>query len=122
MFSENVVDETIIISPNEAETAETTESMRTMTVPVSKIKLRISDEWGRRINSIESPGSDLFDERDVAVASDVMDDAFGISGDVTKTAAGERQMCCAKCSQSCGDSAAAAGVNMLMLQFSSSFD
>lgn len=33
--------------------------------PVSsmpKIKVRICDEWGRRINSIESPGSDLFDE------------------------------------------------------------
>lgn len=27
-----------------------------------KIKVRICDEWGRRINSIESPGSDLFDE------------------------------------------------------------
>lgn len=38
-----------------------TKSLSSVT-SLPKIKVRVSDEWGRRINSIESPASDLFDD------------------------------------------------------------
>lgn len=40
---------------------ETTTCIREQRVVPVQFKVRISDEYGRRINSIESPGSDLFD-------------------------------------------------------------
>lgn len=85
---------------------------------VPNFKVRISDEWGRRINSIESPGSDFFEDYDaMGVAgwggADNLEEAFGLGSSGSGRA--EKQ-CCAKCSHSCDSNGA------LKLQFSSSFE
>lgn len=82
-----------------------------------KIKLRICDEWGRRINSIESPGSDLFDdilcEAGLGMTStETIADAFDVI--VQNGTETERLDHIEKCQQ-CGH-------RVLKLQFSTSFN
>lgn len=82
-----------------------------------KIKLRICDEWGRRINSIESPGSDLFDEilAEAGLAmtpTDTVPDAFDvIVQNGTEKGRFDHIEKCQRC-----------GHRILKLQFSTSFN
>lgn len=92
-----------------------------MTVP--NFKVRISDEWGRRINSIESPGSDFFEDYDaMGVAewsANRLEEAFGMmetAGDEDEGDDAQEKKCCAKCNHNC------LGNGNLKLQFSSSFE
>lgn len=99
-----------------------------MVQQVPHFKVRISDEWGRRINSIDSPGSDFFD--DTATDEQIVEeggeeDAFGL-GRLEHSANGSDddddnehwQKCCSKCNHRCQTG----GSEPLKLQFSSSFE
>lgn len=91
---------------------------------VPNFKVRICDEWGRRINSIQSPNSDLFDDDyyNAAVGLQIDPEAFG-SSTVAAAANGVATQvvmkCCSKCTHSCNNNGTGPG---LQLQFSSSFD
>lgn len=104
---------------------------------VPNFKVRISDEWGRRINSIESPGSEFFADYDAMGVADRSDahvaEAFGgfasdeADDDDDDNVAGRRRpeggrKCCSDCMDKCGGGGGAGAGSELKLQFSSSFE
>lgn len=104
--------------PDDPKRRQKTNPSTLTTRSVPNFKVRISDEWGRRINSIQSPNSDFFDDDYNAVAFSSLQnyektEAFGLS-----VAEAGVPKCCSKCSHSCNNNSS----TRLPLQFSSSFD